>query len=85
MKRRNADPAFAAAVRKRIMSLHANPAFAAKLAAAASKALKELNADPEFREAARQRMRRMRACRRDAANSEGSGTKPIVRRQSPQG
>jgi hypothetical protein len=84
MKRRNADPAFAAAVRERITQLHANPDFAAKHAAAASRALKRLNADPEFREASRQRMRRMQAERHDAANEQGSRRKPIVQRQPPQ-
>lgn len=70
MKERNADPAFRAASHERMVRLHADPVFAAKLAAAASKALKELNADPEFREANRQRMRRMQAERR--AISENS-------------
>jgi hypothetical protein len=59
MKRRNADPEFAADARERITRLHANPFFAAKQAEAARKALKRLNADPEFREASRRRMRRM--------------------------
>jgi hypothetical protein len=67
MKRRNADPDFAAAARERIARLHADPVFAVKQARAACRNMKRLNEDPSFREASRQRMRLMRVERRSLA------------------
>ena len=57
MKRRHADPEFAARLvagaRERMKRLHADPEFAVRQAAGARKSLKRLHTDPEF--AARQR------------------------------
>lgn len=70
MKQRNADPSFRAAASERMARLHADPIFAAKLAAAARRAAQRLNADPEFREAARARMRQMQVERRAIAEKQ---------------
>ena len=52
MKRRHADPKFAARLAagasERMKRLHADPHFAARQAAAARKSLKRLHTDPEF-------------------------------------
>lgn len=48
MKRRHADPEYAAANRERMKRRRRDPEFAARQATAASDCMKRLHADPEF-------------------------------------
>ena len=61
MRRRHADPEFAAANAERMRRRHADPEFAAAHAERSAERMRRLNADPEFAAANAERMRRLNA------------------------